>query len=196
MLETWSKQLGFLQLRLLRLNLSKRATGSSSYAVQASRYLQNPTKLVSIYIALSHFLFSLPIGCCWYQESFPGLHSCWRWKLFNTIILLWGRPVIIYHLAIVCVCVWYESKFELRILTNCCAVDCIDCAADTAVVSAVNDGIEAARGIVGLRRPWVMISVNDDDDLHFRKAGIYASFHWFNWYLVLSVSPNSEANVI
>jgi hypothetical protein len=74
------------------------------------------------------------------------------------------------------VCVWDESKFELRILTNCCAVDCIDCAADAAVVSAVNDGIEAARGIVGLRRPWVMISVNDDDDLHFRKAGICASF--------------------
>ncbi|KAL7210606.1 hypothetical protein ACSBR1_032045 [Camellia fascicularis] len=50
------------------------------------------------------------------------------------------------------------------------AVDCIDCAADAAVVSAVNEGIEAAREIVPLRRPWVMISVNDDEDLHFRKA--------------------------
>lgn len=69
-------------------------------------------------------------------------------------------------------------------------MDCIDCAADAAVVSAVNDGIEAARGIVGLRRPWVMISVNDDDDLHFRKAGIYASFLWFNCYLFSSASPN------
>lgn len=52
------------------------------------------------------------------------------------------------------------------------AVDCIDCAADASVVSAVNEGIEAAREIVPLRRPWVMISVNDDEDLHFRKAGI------------------------
>ena len=51
------------------------------------------------------------------------------------------------------------------------AVDCIDCAADASVVSAVNEGIEAAREIVPLRRPWVMISVNDDEDLHFRKAG-------------------------
>ncbi|KAE8703404.1 putative ATP-citrate synthase [Hibiscus syriacus] len=37
-------------------------------------------------------------------------------------------------------------------------------------MSAVNEGIEAAREIVSVRRPWVMISVNDDDDLHFRKA--------------------------
>ena len=64
-------------------------------------------------------------------------------------------------------------------LTNGCAVDCIDCAADVAVVSAVNEGIKSARDI-GLRRPWVMISVNDDEDLHFRKAGIHASLQWFN----------------
>ena len=31
-----------------------------------------------------------------------------------------------------------------------------------------------------LMRPWVLISVNDDEDLHFRKAGIHASLHWFN----------------
>ncbi|KAF3953376.1 hypothetical protein CMV_021176 [Castanea mollissima] len=62
-------------------------------------------------------------------------------------------------------------------------IDCIDCAADAAFVSVVNDGIESvvsvvndgiklARDIVGLRRPWVMISVNYDKDLHFRKAGV------------------------
>lgn len=62
-----------------------------------------------------------------------------------------------------------------------CAVDCIDCAADEAVVSAVNDGIEAAREIVGLRRrPWVMVSVNDGEDLHFRKAGIHTPLLWFD----------------
>ena len=49
-------------------------------------------------------------------------------------------------------------------------VDCIDCAADASVVSAVNEGIQAAMDVVPLRRPWVMISVNDED-LHFRKAG-------------------------
>ncbi|CAA3024879.1 ABC transporter ABCE [Olea europaea subsp. europaea] len=49
-------------------------------------------------------------------------------------------------------------------------VDCIDCAAETWVVNAINEGIEAASGIVPICRPWVMISVNDDEDLHFRKA--------------------------
>lgn len=51
-------------------------------------------------------------------------------------------------------------------------VDCIDCAAEASVVTAVNEGIEAARAIVPIRRPWVMVSVNDDEDPHFRKAGI------------------------
>lgn len=51
------------------------------------------------------------------------------------------------------------------------AVDCIDCAADASVVNAVSEGIEVARHITNLRRPWLMISVNDDKDLHFRKAG-------------------------
>lgn len=49
-------------------------------------------------------------------------------------------------------------------------VDCIDCAADASVVSAVSEGIEAARDIFNIRRPWVMISINDNEDLHFRKA--------------------------
>lgn len=56
-------------------------------------------------------------------------------------------------------------------------VDCIDCAADGSVVNAVNEGINAARSILPIRRPWVMISVNDDEDLHFRKAGIVSL--WF-----------------
>ncbi|XP_044485025.1 uncharacterized protein LOC123210622 isoform X2 [Mangifera indica] len=43
-------------------------------------------------------------------------------------------------------------------------------AGDASVVTAVNQGIEAAREIVPIRRPWTMISVNDDEDLHFRKA--------------------------
>lgn len=51
-------------------------------------------------------------------------------------------------------------------------MDCIDCAADASVVNAVNDGIGAAMSIASVRRPWVMISVNDDrEDVHFRKAG-------------------------
>ncbi|KAL5097853.1 hypothetical protein RYX36_002180 [Vicia faba] len=68
----------------------------------------------------------------------------------------------------------FEDVVDIRNLTlvyTLAGVDCIDCAADASVVSAVNEGIEAARDILcGPRKPWVMISVNDDKDLHFRKA--------------------------
>ncbi|XP_021291169.1 uncharacterized protein LOC110421816 isoform X2 [Herrania umbratica] len=67
----------------------------------------------------------------------------------------------------------FEDVVDIRNLSlvyTLAGVDCIDCAADPSVVSAVNEGIETAREIVPIRRPWVMISVNDDEDLHFRKA--------------------------
>jgi Fe-S-cluster-containing hydrogenase component 2 len=59
-------------------------------------------------------------------------------------------------------------------------VDCVDAAADPAVVSAVLAGFAAARAY-RLRTepdadpvsdPWLMVSVNDDEDPHFRKAVI------------------------
>ncbi|XP_059646303.1 uncharacterized protein LOC132291952 [Cornus florida] len=67
----------------------------------------------------------------------------------------------------------FEDVIDIRNLSlvyTLAGVDCIDCAADASVVSAVNEGIDAATEILPLRRPWVMISVNDDEDLHFRKA--------------------------
>ncbi|KAM7484976.1 hypothetical protein LguiA_000985 [Lonicera macranthoides] len=67
----------------------------------------------------------------------------------------------------------FEDVVDVRNLSlvyTLAGVDCIDCAADASVVSAVNEGIQAATAILPLRRPWVMISVNDDEDLHFRKA--------------------------
>ncbi|KAG0588613.1 hypothetical protein KC19_2G255900 [Ceratodon purpureus] len=56
-----------------------------------------------------------------------------------------------------------------------CVVDCIDCAADSAVVAAVLEGVTAAQLLarhlnVTVGRPWIMVSINDDDDPHFRKA--------------------------
>ncbi|KAK6160994.1 hypothetical protein DH2020_004375 [Rehmannia glutinosa] len=68
----------------------------------------------------------------------------------------------------------FEDVVDIRNLSlvyTLAGVDCIDCAAEASVVNAVRDGIEAARGIIPIRRPWVMISVNDNEDLHFRKAG-------------------------
>ncbi|XP_057756930.1 uncharacterized protein LOC130976172 isoform X1 [Arachis stenosperma] len=68
----------------------------------------------------------------------------------------------------------FEDVVDIRNLSlvyTLSGVDCIDCAADASVVSAVNEGILAATEIAGLhKKPWVMISVSDDKDLHFRKA--------------------------
>lgn len=86
------------------------------------------------------------------------------------------------------------------------SVDCIDCAAEPAVVLAAHQGIQAAMAFSRGARlsgsqseasarsaggnpslgsppcsplpvrpvahpPWLMVSVSDDEDLHFRKAG-------------------------
>ncbi|KAI4372502.1 hypothetical protein MLD38_010724 [Melastoma candidum] len=67
----------------------------------------------------------------------------------------------------------FEDVVDIRNLSlvyTLAGVDCIDCAADESVVRAVNQGIDAARSILPVGRPWVMISANDDEDLHFRKA--------------------------
>ncbi|XP_074583452.1 uncharacterized protein LOC141839572 isoform X1 [Curcuma longa] len=68
----------------------------------------------------------------------------------------------------------FEDAADVRNLSlvyTLAGVDCIDCAADAAVVGAVNEGIDAAMSIAMVKRPWVMISVNDDkEDVHFRKA--------------------------
>lgn len=50
-------------------------------------------------------------------------------------------------------------------------VDCIDMAADPAVVAAVRAGLDAAAALEpGLVRPLLMVSLNDGEDPHFRKA--------------------------
>jgi Fe-S-cluster-containing hydrogenase component 2 len=58
-------------------------------------------------------------------------------------------------------------------------VDCIDVAADGAVVAAARRGLEDAAqlaGFLGNRNhlipglPWLMVSLNDSEDPHFRKA--------------------------
>ncbi|XP_068663556.1 uncharacterized protein [Aristolochia californica] len=67
----------------------------------------------------------------------------------------------------------FEDVVDVRNLSlvyTLAGVDCIDCAAEASVVNAVNEGIDAAIQIAPVRRPWVMVSVNDDQDLHFRKA--------------------------
>lgn len=55
--------------------------------------------------------------------------------------------------------------------------DCIDVAADPAIIAAAREAIETAIGLsdfAGLahsgQKPWLMVSLNDGEDPHFRKA--------------------------
>ncbi|CAM9982437.1 unnamed protein product, partial [Discosporangium mesarthrocarpum] len=66
---------------------------------------------------------------------------------------------------------------NLAMVYTLAGVDCVDVAAEDAVVEAARwDGIDSARTLaskmgVGIHAPWLMVSVNDDEeDPHFRKA--------------------------
>ncbi|GAB4464233.1 MAG: hypothetical protein OHK0037_17980 [Elainellaceae cyanobacterium] len=48
--------------------------------------------------------------------------------------------------------------------------DCVDVAADPAVIHAAKEGLAAAAGLGCDRLPWLMVSLNDGEDPHFRKA--------------------------
>jgi Fe-S-cluster-containing hydrogenase component 2 len=68
---------------------------------------------------------------------------------------------------------------HLAIVYALAGADCIDVAAEPAVIAAARSGITAAihlsteaqqRGYLGAADPWLMVSVNDGEDPHFRKA--------------------------
>jgi Fe-S-cluster-containing hydrogenase component 2 len=68
---------------------------------------------------------------------------------------------------------------NLALAYTLAGADCIDVAADRAVIAAAWDGIQAAyqftpkaieRGYPGADLPWLMVSLNDGVDPHFRKA--------------------------
>jgi Fe-S-cluster-containing hydrogenase component 2 len=65
---------------------------------------------------------------------------------------------------------------DLTAIEDLCAiyalagVHCIDVAADVAVAAAARRGITWAQQ-QGAGRPWLMLSLSDGDDPHFRKAG-------------------------
>ncbi|MGI0485338.1 circadian clock protein LdpA [Pantanalinema rosaneae CENA516] len=72
----------------------------------------------------------------------------------------------------------------LALVYTLAGADCIDVAADPAVIAAAQAGIamaspmiEAAqqRGFAAKGRPWLMVSFNDGEDPHFRKAEFDAS---------------------
>jgi Fe-S-cluster-containing hydrogenase component 2 len=68
---------------------------------------------------------------------------------------------------------------SLAIAYTLAGADCIDVAADLAVISAAKDGIKVANKLAQTERyrdypvmdsPWLMVSLNDGTDPHFRKA--------------------------
>lgn len=67
------------------------------------------------------------------------------------------------------------SNQDLPAITDLCAlyasagVHCVDVAADQAVVIAARQGLDWAEARNG-HRPWLMVSVSDGMDTHFRKA--------------------------
>lgn len=58
---------------------------------------------------------------------------------------------------------------DLAGLYSLAGVHCLDVAADPAVVAAARRGMAWAEGR-GAPRPWLMVSLSDGDDPHFRKA--------------------------
>jgi Fe-S-cluster-containing hydrogenase component 2 len=68
---------------------------------------------------------------------------------------------------------------NLALAYTLAGVDCIDVAADAAVVNAAREGMAAAmnlqmearqKGFIAEKMPWLMVSLNDGEDPHFRKA--------------------------
>ena len=70
----------------------------------------------------------------------------------------------------------YQDVSKIRNLSlvySLAGADCIDVAADLAVVHAAWEGIVASTLVSPLsatQRPWLMVSLNDGQDPHFRKA--------------------------
>ncbi len=64
---------------------------------------------------------------------------------------------------------------SLALAYSLAGADCIDIAADRAVMTAATEGISVAK-LISLKRslrprqPWLMVSLNDAEDPHFRKA--------------------------
>jgi len=60
---------------------------------------------------------------------------------------------------------------NLCFLYTLAGVDCVDLAADEAVLTAASIGIKAGVDYASMKtKPYLMVSINDDEDLHFRKA--------------------------
>ena len=73
------------------------------------------------------------------------------------------------------------SNHDLPAISDLCAiyatagVHCIDVAADAAVVLAARQSLDWVESNIGIR-PWLMVSLSDGKDAHFRKARFDPNF--------------------
>jgi len=62
---------------------------------------------------------------------------------------------------------------NLALIYTLAGVDCIDVAADPAMVRAAQGGVSLAQALdPGCASPWIMVSFNAGEDPHFRKAAL------------------------
>ena len=89
-----------------------------------------------------------------------------------------------------------EALEDLAGLFTLAGVHCLDVAADFGVVAAVKRGIDWALNQGVPRRPWLMLSLNDGADPHFRKAVFdpqlcpsrISGIPWFSLRIILDKS--------
>ncbi len=73
------------------------------------------------------------------------------------------------------------SNEDLPSISDLCSVyaaagvHCVDVAADIAVIKAAREGLDWVETQLGFK-PWLMISVSDGKDIHFRKASFDPQF--------------------
>ncbi|MGQ9865091.1 MAG: Light dependent period protein LdpA domain-containing protein [Pseudanabaenaceae cyanobacterium] len=59
---------------------------------------------------------------------------------------------------------------NLALVYSLAGVSCLDVAADPAIVRAAVEGLAVAHQLGMAHRPWLMVSLSDGEDPHFRKA--------------------------
>ena len=59
---------------------------------------------------------------------------------------------------------------NLALAYSLAGADCIDVAADLAVINAAREGMQVASKLTNQKSSWLMVSINDGEDPHFRKA--------------------------
>ena len=123
------------------------------------------------------FTFVLSTVVSFKKSVYQNQKKIWKSNLFST-----SNSIHFPHIKSLESSNWIKlicgaSNQDVPLIRNLCyiytvaGVNCIDLSCDLAVINAAKDGIKSAKEIFHLNfTPYLMISVNDDEDPHFRKA--------------------------